>query len=109
MTQPPAQLVHDAITNAVDAVANESDTVKAAALNASVLAVQSAIPPPSQAQAGLLWKMLVGTLGAILVITVLTTSIYVLKNSAAPPDLLVTIFTTTLAALIGLFVKSPSE
>jgi hypothetical protein len=56
-------------------VANESDTVKAAAVSAGVQPSSRRSPAPSQAQAGQLWTMLVGTLGAILIIAVSTTSI----------------------------------
>ena len=33
--------------------------------------------------------------------------IYALENKASPPDILTTVFTTTLSGLIGLFVKQP--
>jgi hypothetical protein len=47
-------------------------------------------------------------LAAVVLASAIAGIIYALENKAAPPDVVITIFTTSFSGLIGLFVKPPS-
>ena len=86
--------VRDAAAGALDAVSAESDVVKAAAVGGATASAAAIPGPPSQAVATL-WYLLVGiwSVGD--------------GNDSTAPDVIVTVFSSARAALIGLFVKSP--
>jgi hypothetical protein len=102
MSQPD---VHTLVTAALNATQNESDTVKTAAINAAA----GLVPEPSGRTANLLWLILVSVLAAVVLASAIATVVYALQNKAAPPDILITIFTTAFSGLIGLFVKPPAS
>jgi hypothetical protein len=97
------------VTAALTATANESEAVKSAAVNGAAAAASGAVPPPTGRTANILWTILVSVLSAVVLGSAISIIVYALENKAAPPDILTTIFTTTLSGLIGLFVKSPSS
>ena len=67
------------------------------------------VPLPGRGDAGLLWRVLVLGLVAILAVS-LAGIIWTVGdgNDRTSPDVIVTIFSSTLAGLIGLFVRAPS-
>jgi hypothetical protein len=87
------------------ATQGEDPQVRAAAAGGA-----ASIPSPDGAAAGWLWKALVLGLVVILVIVVggvIWTAVD--GNDKTVPDVLVTIFTSALTGLIGLFVRSPTQ
>jgi hypothetical protein len=84
----------------LNAAANESTSVKEAALSALV-------PVPGRTAADVVWVMLVGGLIVILVLAILGLT-HVLGHTVSD-DKLVTVFTTVLAGLLGLFARAPSK
>jgi uncharacterized phage infection (PIP) family protein YhgE len=103
---PPAPQgdVHTLVTAALTATQGESDTVKAAAINAV-----GAISPPGTRTANMLWLILVSVLAAVVLASAIGAVVYIMDNKAAPPDILITIFTTAFSGLIGLFVRPPAS
>jgi hypothetical protein len=95
----------DAANQALEATAGESDQVKSAAVSAAIASV--AIPAPPPQEAGFLWKMLVVTLSLGL-LGIIGAVIYAALDGSdtTGTDVLITIFTGLLGALIGLFVPS---
>jgi uncharacterized integral membrane protein len=89
----------EGVQQVLQAAASETPAVKQAAL--SVL-----VPPPDRGAADIIWMMLVGGLIVILVLSVLALT-HVLGH-AVSEDKIVTLFTTVLAGLLGLFAKSPT-
>jgi len=106
---PNAQYLHDMVTAALTATAGQSEAVQSAAVNGAATAAAGAVPSPSGKTTNFLWTILVSVLGAVVLASAISIIVYALGNKAAPPDILTTIFTTTLSGLIGLFVKSPSS
>lgn len=106
---PNAQHVQDMVTAALTATAGESEAVKSAAVNGAATASSGAVGPPTPTTTNILWMILVSVLGGVVLGSAIAIIVYALGNKAAPPDILTTIFTTTLSGLIGLFVKSPSS
>jgi len=91
------------IEAALEATANQTEEVKSAAVAAA-----GQVPPPQGRAISALWLLLVGGLLIILVGS-LAGIIYIqIDKPTSSVDTLVTIFTTTLAGLLGLFVKSPT-
>lgn len=78
---------------------NESADVKANALAAIM-------PPPSRDAADVVWGILVSGLVVLLVLSILGLT-HVLGHKIND-DKVVTVFTTSLAGLLGLFIKSPA-
>jgi hypothetical protein len=76
---------------------NENDDVKQTAL-------QAIVPPPTRSTADIVWLILVSGLVAVLVLAI-PALMHVLGHSIAA-DKLITVFTTTLAGLLGLFIKA---
>jgi hypothetical protein len=109
MPPAPQTVVHTAIADALTATQNESDTVKAAAVSAAATAAAGTIPAPDSRTTQSLWLILVSVLSAVVLATALAGLIYALDNKSAPPDALITIFTTSFSGLIGLFVKPPAS
>jgi hypothetical protein len=107
---PPAQQadVNNAVAAALTATQNESDTVKAAAVSAAASAAAGPIQQPDSRTTQILWTILVAVLAAVVLASAIAGIIYALENKAAPPDVVITIFTTSFSGLIGLFVKPPS-
>ena len=98
--------VEAAVAGAVSGTAGETDAVKTAA----VAAATAAIPAPPPQDVGWLWKMLVGGLLFVMVLSLGGIVWSVMDGEkTTSSDVLVTIFTATLTALMGLFVKSPTE
>jgi hypothetical protein len=95
--------LNEAVQEALQATAGQPAEVQAAA-------VRAAIPPPSGHDASWLWKALVLGLLVILVIaTIGVISVVADGDKDTNADVLVTIFTSVLTGLIGLFVKSPTQ
>jgi hypothetical protein len=96
------------VSTAMTAVGETADPQVKAAVAAA--AVTASIPPPSPAEAAPLWKILVGGLVAVLILA-LGGIIWTVadSDSGTSPDVIVTVFSSALTGLIGLFVKSPTE
>lgn len=94
------------IESAINATEGQPGEVVAAAVQG---AASAPLPPPPAVALGFVWKALVVGLIAILVLSLLGI-IWVVQDAAATtsPDVLVTVFTTSLAGLLGLFVKGPA-
>jgi uncharacterized protein involved in exopolysaccharide biosynthesis len=101
--------VQSVVQAALTATAKESDTVKAAAASAAAATAAGAIPAPGAATTNILWVILVSVLGLVVLGAAIAIIVYALENKASPPDILVTVFTTALSGIIGLFVKPPSS
>jgi hypothetical protein len=72
--------------------------------------VRAAIPAPMAAEVAPLWRILVGGLVLILVISLGGLILTVADgNEQTSPDVLVTVFTSVLTGLVGLFVRSPAQ
>jgi hypothetical protein len=109
MTTPNAQ-VQSAVSGAMAAVAQESDSVKQAiGSSAAAAAAAAAVPAPNERTTSILWIIFVSTLCVAVLVTAVLSAVYMLHNKKAPPDALITVFTSTLTALVGLFVKSPTQ
>jgi hypothetical protein len=95
----------DAANQALEAAAGESDQVKSAAVSAAIATVGIPEPPPQET--GFLWKMLVVTLSLGL-LGIIGAIIYAALDGSdtTATDVLITVFTGLLGALIGLFVPS---
>ena len=105
--QPSAQHVQNMVTAALVATSDQSETVKAAAAGGAAAAATGAIGAPSSTTTNILWIILVSALALVTLGSAIAMIIYALQNKASPPDILTTVFTTTLSGLIGLFVKQP--
>jgi hypothetical protein len=108
MPPAPQADVHTAVAAALTATQGETDTVKAAAVSAAASAAAGAVGQPDSRTSQLLWLMLVPILGAIVLASAIGGIVYALENKSAPPDVVITLFTTAFSGLIGLFVKPPS-
>ena len=106
---PSALNVQDAVTAALTATANESEAVRAAAAGGAAAATSGAIAAPSSATTNVLWTILVSVLSLVVLGSAISIVVYVVENKASPPDILITVFTTTLSGLIGLFVRPPGS
>ena len=106
---PDMQNVQNAVSAALAATAKESDAVKAAAAGGAAAAASGAISSPSTKTANALWTILVSVLSLVLLGSSVSIIVYAVKYKASPPDILITIFTTTLSGLIGLFVRPPAS
>jgi hypothetical protein len=84
------------------ATKGESDNVKQAALTA----VGAQIPPPTWQAANILWVILVTGLAIVLVLSAL--ALMHVIGTGITEDKIVTVFSTVLAGLLGLFAKSPT-
>lgn len=91
------------VKEVVAATANEDPAVKAAALEA----ITPPIQPPSRTTTDVVWLILVSGLVLLLILALLALAHVI--GSGVSDDKVVTIFTTVLAGLLGLFVKSPAE
>lgn len=92
-----------AVQTVVSAVGDKTPEVQQAALEAMV-------PKPSRHAADVMWVCLVAALAIILIIAV--TGLIDLgdgKHMGAETDKIVTVITTVLAGLLGLFIRSPIE
>lgn len=90
-----------AITEVLKDNAAEPPAVKEAAINAVV-------GGPSQGATDEIWKLLIFGLLLLLVVA-LGGMLVIIVGSGAPHDAALTVFTTTLAGLIGLFAPSPTR
>ncbi|SRR6266542_3442726 len=91
------------VQQVVQATANEAPEVKRAALEA----LGPPVPPPTPFAADIVWVILVAGIVAVLVLAVLGLT-HVIGHSVSD-DQVITVFTTALAGLLGLFVKRPGE
>jgi hypothetical protein len=105
MPPAPQTNVHAAIADALTATEGQSDTVKSAAVTAAA----ASIAPPNSGTTNTLWLMLVSVLSAVVLASTIAGVVYALQNKAAPPDVVITLFTTSFSGLIGLFVKPPAS
>lgn len=96
----------ETVQTAVEAVADQPAEVRAAV---GAAAASAAVPAPTGPEVNTLWKILVTGL-AIVLVGALGGIIWVVADGsdATSPDVLVTVFSSALAGLIGLFVRSPS-
>lgn len=99
--------LEESVRDAVAGVADEASEIKAAV---GAAAVTAAIPSPVGPEVNTLWKTLVSGLVAILALS-LGGIIYTVAdaNELTSPDVLVTVFSSVLTGLIGLFVRSPVQ
>lgn len=99
--------IQSQIEQAVAGVQDQPAEVKAAV---GAAAATAAIPAPTPAGANQLWKFLV-----IGLIVLLLVSLYGIIKTVADgktstsPDVIVTVFSSVLTGLVGLFVKSPTQ
>ncbi|WP_375491740.1 hypothetical protein [uncultured Jatrophihabitans sp.] len=106
----PNTHVNDAVAGALAAVADESEQIRSAVAAAAAQgAANAAVPPPVGPAVGAIWIIFVSGLVAVVILTAALAGSYVLDRHAGPPAALVTVFTSTLSALVGLFVKAPSQ
>jgi hypothetical protein len=87
------------VERVVNTTANDSAEVKAAALQA--------LGAPSRSTTDIVWIILVSGLVVLLILALLGL-IHTIGHNISD-DKVVTIFTTVLAGLLGLFVKSPAQ
>jgi hypothetical protein len=98
--------VQEAVRGAMEGASNESVEVKAAVGAAASVASTLQEPPP--ATVGVLWKILVTALAVVLVIALAGIIWTVVDGDGnTSPDVIVTVFSSALTGLLGLFVKSP--
>ena len=90
------------VQQVIEATANESTEVKHAALTALG---PPPVPPPTRGAADVVWIILVTGLVALLVLGILGLT-HVIGHGVSD-DKVITVFTTSLAGLLGLFVSKP--
>jgi len=91
------------VKEVLQATASENQDVKTAALNA----MAPPLSPPGRSVTDIVWVVLVGGLVVLLILALLGLT-HVIGHGVSD-DKVVTIFTTVLAGLLGLFVKSPAQ
>lgn len=98
--------IQSSVEAAIEAVKDQPSAVKAAV---GAAAATAAVPAPTPDQAGWLWRILVGGLVVVL-FTALIGIILTVNDGkeSTSPDVLVTVFSSSLTGLIGLFVKPSS-
>lgn len=103
------QNVEAATSGALSAVKDESPEVKAAVVSAAATSA-AALPAPPLKDVAVLWYLLIGGLVVVLLVA-LGGIVWTVADGddKTSPDVIVTIFSSALAALIGLFVKSPTS
>lgn len=89
------------IERVIQTVSSESDDVKKAAL----VQLSPPVPPPTSRAADVIWVILVSGLVVILVLAILGLT-HVIGHGVTD-DKVITIFTTSLAGLLGLFIEGP--
>ncbi len=95
--------IAEVTTEALEATAGQPVEVQAAAVGAAIG------PPPPEAVSWL-WKALVVGLLALAGASLIGVVFAVVDgDKETSPDVLVTLFTSSLTGLIGLFVKSPTQ
>jgi hypothetical protein len=100
--------VQEAVRDAVQGVSEESSEVKAA-VGAAAATAATRIPDPLPGEVGVLWKILVLALSVVLVIALAGIIWTVVDGKEdTSPDVIVTVFSSALTGLLGLFVKSPA-
>jgi hypothetical protein len=67
--------------------------------------------PSSSTTISVLWYVLVGTLAAVVLVAAgaLIVSLFVKANGTTTSQVILTVFTTAFAALVGLFAPTPSQ
>jgi hypothetical protein len=94
------------IEAALEATAGEPEPVRAAAVQG---AASAPLPLPSSDALGFVWRALVVGLVVVLIVSLVGIILIVRDGSdQTNPEVLVTVFTASLAGLLGLFVQSPS-
>jgi hypothetical protein len=97
------QMVRDAMQGAT----GEAPEVRAAI--GAAAAVQS-LPRPPSTEMGTLWKILVLALSVVLVIALAGIIWTVVDGKeSTSPDVIVTVFSSALSGMLGLFVRSPGS
>ncbi|MEV6631095.1 hypothetical protein AB0M54_10105 [Actinoplanes sp. NPDC051470] len=98
--------VQQMVRDAMEGAAGESVEVKAAV---GAAAAAQSIPTPTTSDTGMLWRILVVALSVILVIALAGIIWTVVDgNEGTSPDVIVTVFSSALSGMLGLFVKSPN-
>ena len=88
----------------------ETDEVKAAVASAAATqALQTSHTSHSDRSVSALWIILVSSLSAAAIATAVLGGVYSLIRHTGPPDALITIFVSTLTALLGLFIDGPTR
>jgi len=99
--------VEDNIMNALNESAGKTDDEK---MKAVAQAMGISADKLSPHDVGRLYKAVVGGLLAIMIIALTAFSWTILDgNDKTTPDLLLTVFTGSLGALVGFFVRSPGD
>lgn len=97
------QMVRDAMQGA----AGESVEVKAAI---GAAAAAQSVPRPPATEMGTLWKILILALSVVLVIALAGIIWTVVDGKeSTSPDVIVTVFSSALSGMLGLFVRSPTS
>jgi hypothetical protein len=110
-------MAHDAVTDsisaAVAAVEDRPESVKVTVAGAAAAAAMPApgVPPVTLARdISILWWVLVGGLVLILLGSLVGIIVTVADGkTSTSPDVIVTVFSSVLTGLIGLFVTSPQQ
>jgi len=87
-------------------VASVAQSVQNLSAPAQVAAVNAVIGPPDAPTTKIVWIILVGGLVAVLLLA-LGGLIYLLSEELGNTDTLLTVFTSVLTGLVGLFAPSP--
>ncbi len=99
--------MQQAVRGAMEGAAGQSVEVRAAVGAAAAAGVSGMTAPPPH-EVGALWKILVSALSVVLVISLAGIIWTVIDGrDTTSPDVIVTIFSSALTGLLGLFVKSP--
>lgn len=99
--------VEESVRQAIAGAGDAEPEVRAAAAAA---AASAAVPPPTGRGVDTLWTILVSGLVAVLILA-LGGIIFTIVDGeqTAGADILVTVFSSALTGLIGLFVRSPAS
>jgi len=109
MTNPNTH-VESIVAGALNGLPDDaSESMKIATASAAATTAAGAIPAPSPSTTNILWTILVGVLGLLLIGSLAFEGIYALMNKHAAPSVVLTIFTTSFSGLLGLFIKSPTS
>jgi hypothetical protein len=72
---------------------------------------QSGVEPPSQTVADIIWKIIIWTVAAVLILTAasIVYAVVFKGKTADTMQIVLTIFTSTMTFLTGVFVPSPTQ
>ena len=99
--------VQQMVRDAMEGAAGEPVEVKAAI---GAAAAAHSVPQPPATEMGTLWKILILALSVVLVIALAGIIWTVVDGKeSTSPDVIVTVFSSALSGMLGLFVRSPNS